>query len=76
MDTLKEYWAIIVAAIAGIAWLIRLESRSLSNEAEIKRLWEQRKDDNAEAKASRNEVLQEIREVRTDIKKLLERDHR
>lgn len=76
MDTVKEYWGIIVAGIAGVAWLIRLESRGLSNEREIKRLWEQRKEDNAEAKSSRSELLAAIQIVQSDIKKLLERDHR
>lgn len=63
-EILKEYWAIILAGVAAIGWLFRLESRGLANEREIKRLGEQRKEDRDET----NSVLKEIRQ---DIKKLL-----
>lgn len=63
-EIIKEYWAVIVAGVAAIGWLFRLESRGLTNEREIKRLGEQRKEDRDET----NGVLKEIRQ---DIKKLL-----
>jgi hypothetical protein len=71
MDIIREWWAVITAAILSLFWLSRLEWRSLSNEKEVKRLWLQRKEDlenAAEARKENNEVLKEIRQ---DIKLLL-----
>jgi hypothetical protein len=71
MDTIREWWAVITAAVLGLFWLSRLEWRSLNNEKEVKRLWLQRKEDlenAAEARKENNEVLKEIRQ---DIKLLL-----
>ena len=71
MDIIREWWAVITAAILSLFWLSRLEWRSLNNEKEVKRLWLQRKEDleaAAEARKENNEVLKEIRQ---DIKLLL-----
>jgi hypothetical protein len=68
---LKEYWAIVLGAVGSIAWLVRLESRSLSNEKEIRRLWIQRKEDLANAQHSRDAQTKVLDEIRQDIKKLL-----
>lgn len=79
-DLIKEFWGIILAGVGAIVWLARLEGRSLSNEKEIRRLWNQRKEDLERAEASRraqSETLAEMRgdmkEIRGDIKKLLSR---
>ena len=45
MELLKTFWPIGVAFVAFLAWLIRLESRSIENGKEIKRLWHQRRED-------------------------------
>ena len=72
-DMLKEYWAIVVGMIAAVTWLVRLESRSLSNEREIRRMGEQRKEDLKNASDSREATTKLLDEIRQDIKKLLER---
>ena len=75
MDLIKDWWAVIVAMVGGIAWLSRLEWRSVQNEAEIKRLWTQRKEDLANAQHSRDETAKMLTEMRSDIKTLLQRSH-
>lgn len=70
-DVIKEYWALIVGGIAGLVWLVRLEARGLNNEREIKRLWETRDEDKEDNKAHRAELMQELREMRNDIKELV-----
>lgn len=73
MDVLREWWAIIAGAIAGLFWLSRLEWRGLQNEAEIKRLWSQRKEDLAQAQQAREDTNKMLDEIRSDIKLLLQR---
>lgn len=73
MDQLRDFWAIIMAGLAGLVWLVRLESRTFANEGELKRQREQRQEDlkaTTDARAETNEMLTEIRE---DIKKLIAR---
>ena len=38
-EMIRTWWPVAVTVIAAIAWLIRLEARSISNGAEIMRLW-------------------------------------
>jgi hypothetical protein len=52
-------------------WLVRLEARGLSNTAEIKRLWTQRKEDLQSAKDSRDRTDKRLDEIGQDIKTLL-----
>lgn len=68
---IKEFWAAIAAVVGAIIWLIRLESRSLSNEKEIRRLWLQRKEDLANAQNSRDAQTKMLDEIRQDIKTLI-----
>lgn len=70
-DILKEYWALVVAGVTGVGWLVRLESRGLSNEREIKRLWLQRKEDLENARQSRDAQTKMLDEIRQDIKTLI-----
>lgn len=73
MELLREFWAIIMAGLAGLVWLVRLESRTFANEGELKRQREQRNEDlkaTTDARAETNKMLTEIRE---DIKKLMAR---
>ena len=79
-DLIKEFWGVILAIVGGIVWLARLEGRSLSNEKEIRRLWNQRKEDLEHAQDSRKaqadtlaEMRGDMKEIRGDIKKLLSR---
>jgi hypothetical protein len=73
VDLIREWWAIIMAFLGGAVWLSRLEWRSVSNEAEIKRLWTQRKEDLNNAQHSRDETSKMLTEMRSDIKTLLQR---
>jgi hypothetical protein len=73
LETIRDWWAVITAGVLGLFWLSRLEWRGLQNEAEIKRLWTQRKEDLESAKESRNETNAMLKEMRDDIKQLLKK---
>jgi len=72
MDYLKEILAAGSAAVAFLIWLIRLEAKALGNEKEIKRLWQQRKEDLEQAQNARDETNKMLAEMRTDIKMILQ----
>jgi len=71
MDALRDYWAIIAAAIAVAVWLVRLEARGISNATEVKRLWAQRKEDMEAARDSRDRMDRRLDEIGGDIKTIL-----
>jgi hypothetical protein len=73
VEIIRDWWGVIVAALTGLFWLSRLEWRSVQNEAEIKRLWLQRKEDLDNAQHSRDETARMLTEMRNDIKTLLQR---
>ena len=73
LETIRDWWAVITAGVLGLFWLSRLEWRGLQNEAEIKRLWTQRKEDLQAAKDSREETAEMLKEIRGDIKTLLQK---
>lgn len=75
MEILREWWGLLVGAVSVIFWLSRLEWRGLQNEAEIKRLWQQRKEDLEAAQNARNETNDMLKEIRDDIKNLLKQGH-
>ena len=66
-------WKPLAAGVAFLIWLVRLESKGLQNERDIKRLWDQRKEDLEAAKASRDETNAMLGEIRDDIKALIAR---
>lgn len=72
MDYLKEILAAGSAFVAFLIWLIRLEAKALGNEKEIKRLWQQRKEDLEQAQNARDETNKMLAEMRTDIKMILQ----
>ena len=72
MDVLREWWGLLMAGIAALFWLSRLEWRGLQNETEIKRLWSQRREDLASAQRARDETNEILREMQRDIKQLLQ----
>jgi hypothetical protein len=81
-DVVREFWAIIMAGVAGLVWLVRLESRSLAIEKELQRMAEQRVEDLANAAKSREdqketlaEMKDDMKTIRQDIKTLLSRHH-
>lgn len=70
-DFLLTYWPLASAFVGFLVWLIRLESRSIENNKEIKRLWNQRKEDLEAAKAARDETNSILHEIQKDIKALI-----
>ena len=56
---------------AGLVWLVRLESRTFANEAELRRQREQRHEDNAQAALLRRETNERLEEIQRDIKVLI-----
>lgn len=82
LAVIKEYWVVLMGMIGAVVWLGRLESRSLSNEKEIRRLWLQRKEDLDTAQKSRDaqsktldDMREDTKEIRQDIKQLLSRPY-
>jgi len=71
MQNLLPYWPIAASFVAVVVWLIRLEAGSVENGREIKRLWNQRKEDMEATQRSRNETNSMLAEIRDDIKALI-----
>ena len=71
MEMLREFWVIVLGAVAGLVWRVRLEARGLSNKREIKRLWTQRKEDMDAAKEAREQTNLMLHEIREDVKAIL-----
>lgn len=83
-NVIKEWWFAIMALVAVTVWLVRLEARSFTNSAQNEarrnelialelRLERQRQEDMATRKEDRDEMQEVLREVRADIKLLLQR---
>jgi hypothetical protein len=72
-DIVLTYWPIFVGFVGFLVWLIRLEARSIENGKEIKRLWNQRKEDLEAAKTARDETNKILHEIQKDIKSLIAR---
>jgi hypothetical protein len=72
-DLIRTFWPIVVAFVAFLVWLIRLEARSVENGKEIKRLWNQRKEDMELSRQSREDTNKMLAEIRDDIKALIAR---
>lgn len=73
MDLVRTFWPVAVAFVASLVWLIRLEARSIENSREIKRLWNQRREDLEASRLSREETNKMLAEIRDDIKALIAR---
>lgn len=72
-ELIKTLWPVFVGFVAFLVWLIRLESRSVENGREIKRLWDQRKEDMDLSRQSREDTNHMLAEIRDDIKALIAR---
>lgn len=76
-DVIAQFWKVILAAIGAIAWLVRLEARANQNTRDLTRLElrieKQRKEDLEARKDDWGRVEKMMDEMRSDIKKLLER---
>lgn len=73
MELLRDYWEIIIAGVALVAWSIRLEAKANENSKEIRRIWVQRREDLDSARESREATNTMLAEVRNDIKTILSR---
>ena len=71
MDLLVQFWPIVLGFVALIVWLVRLEARAMDNTKEIKRLWNQRREDLEASKEARDDTNKMLAEMRDDIKSLL-----
>jgi len=70
-DLIREFWVVIVGVLAAVVWLVRLEARGISNAAEVRRLWAQRKEDLDAQREQREEANKMLTEIRSDVKDLL-----
>ena len=70
-ENILKFWPILIGFIGFLVWLIRLESRSIENTKEIKRLWNQRKEDLEASRQSREDTNRMLAEIRDDIKALI-----
>lgn len=84
METVKEWWSVIAATVAGVGWLMRLEGQVRLQSREIVRLWAVRSEDQQAAEKIRTEdrraaektlerIEAVIAELRSDIKQLVKR---
>jgi hypothetical protein len=71
MEFIKTLWPVGVGFVAFLVWMIRLESKGLQNEREIKRLWNQRKEDLDAAREDRKRIHDVLAEIQSDIKQLI-----
>jgi hypothetical protein len=71
MENLLPYWPIAASFVAVVVWLVRLEAGSAENTNEIKRLWNQRREDMDATQRSRSETNAVLSEIRDDIKSLI-----
>ena len=71
MDLLRAFWPVALGFIGFLVWLVRLEARSVENGKEIKRLWNQRKEDQELSKQARDDTNMMLAEIRDDIKALI-----
>ena len=70
-ESVLQFWPVAVGFVGFLVWLIRLEGRSVENTKEIKRLWNQRKEDLEVSRQSREETNKMLSEIRSDIKTLM-----
>jgi hypothetical protein len=71
MEGIFAYWPVAVSFVAIIVWLVRLEAGSAENTKEIKRLWNQRREDLEASRQARDETNKMLGEIRDDIKSLI-----
>jgi methyl-accepting chemotaxis protein len=71
MEGIFAYWPVAISLVAVVAWLVRLEAGSAENTKEIKRLWNQRREDLEASQRSREETNKMLAEIRDDIKALI-----
>jgi hypothetical protein len=80
LELLREFWAVIVGFVSVVVWAIRLEAKGLANGRDIQLIKSQRAEDLLAARDAREEtskrldqILEDVRETRNDIKDILGR---
>lgn len=73
MEYVLKFWPVFMGFIALIVWLIRLEARAMDNTKEIRRLWNQRREDLEASRQARDDTNKMLAEIRDDIKALISR---
>lgn len=73
MELVIQFWPVVLGFVALIVWLVRLEARAMDNTKEIKRLWNQRREDLEASRQSREDTNKMLAEIRDDIKALISR---
>jgi len=73
MELIREWWAFVTALVGLGIWLLRLESSTKMALREIERIDRQIEKDRADSIEARREQNEMLREMRADIKRLLER---
>lgn len=71
MELALKFWPVVMGFTALIVWLIRLEARAMDNTKEIKRLWNQRREDLDASREAREDTNKMLGEIRDDIKALI-----
>jgi hypothetical protein len=71
MELVRTFWPVFIGSVLFLIWLIRLEARSVENGKEIKRLWNQRREDMDLSRQSREDTNKMLGEIRDDIKALI-----
>jgi hypothetical protein len=71
MELVRTFWPVFIGSVLFLVWLIRLEARSVENSKEIKRLWNQRREDMELSRQSREDTNKMLAEIRDDIKSLI-----
>ena len=73
MDAIREWWGAIIAATGFGVWLVRVEGASKAALREVARLEKQLEADRLAIAETRKEQNEMLKEMRADIKRLLER---
>ena len=71
MELVRTFWPVFIGSVLFLIWLIRLEARSVENSKEIRRLWNQRREDMDMSRQSREDTNKMLAEIRDDIKELI-----
>lgn len=71
IDLVKDFWGLIAAMVAAIAWVIRLEAKAHSNTSRIQTLEDLRKEDLANSREHRDRVERQLENIQQDVKTIL-----
>jgi len=72
-DLIKEFWAIILAGVGVVVFIIRMEGRTAFHAIEIQRLQLQRDKDQDAAQRSRDETHRMLHDMDMKLDRLIER---